>query len=289
MKLIVPALVASLLFTNIAHAYDDEHYTNLSIQNIYIAIAGGTLYPSQNSRYHANSNIITYAPTPNNTGEFYLANVNWHNDYRDGYQASVALGGNLYPCLRIEAEVLYQNMKRHVNGAYTWKEIVPESGDSFATQLNDPVSAVSNRANLYYLFANAMFDYRNHTPWTPAIGFGLGGAWLRSASMHAHNMLQLHDLNANTTIAVPVMTQSPALNGSAFAWQFKVGVDYDITCHLSVTAQYHLTGTSNFRVEPSTITVNPGTAGQAIFSLPAKNVRGVLNNGFDLGMRYIFA
>lgn len=289
MKRIVAPLVASLLCSSVSHAYDDEHYTNLSIQNIYIAIAGGALYPSQNSRYHANSNVITYAPTPNNLGEFYLANVNWHNDYRDGYLASIALGGNLYPCLRVEAEVMYQNMKRHVTGAYTWKEILPESGDSFATQLNDPVSSVNNRANLYFLFANAMFDYKNHTPWTPSLGLGLGGAWLRSASMQAHNMLQLHDVNANTTVSVPVMTQSPALNGSAFAAQFKAGVDYAVNCRLSIVAQYHFTVTSNFRVEPSAITVNPGTAGQAIFTLPARNVRGIINNGFDIGMRYIFA
>ena len=86
-----------------------------------------------------------------------MANVNWQNNFKTGFSGNVAIGYQFLPCVRWEAEFVWQNFKRDISGGFDFRELVALTSHYAMKILH--VTPVSNRANIYALMANAYYEF----------------------------------------------------------------------------------------------------------------------------------
>lgn len=251
-------------------------------KTVYLTIGGGADIPTANSSIQTRSANGTFSPTPAGTGIFNLPSVNWNNKFATGYDAYAAIGSLFTTNTRLEAEFLFQNIKRKVTGTYSFNEIAVLSGNTFASSINNSINQTTNRAKLYSFLGNLYYDFHNKTKWTPFLGAGLGAAWIHSPKTTWTGTMNIVDTTASTTTAVPVVANSPMLSGAAFAYQLKAGVSYDVTQRASFALQYRFFGTSEFAAHSNSVTINSAT-----FTVGQQNTARMRNNTVDLSFRYL--
>lgn len=251
-------------------------------KTIYLSIGGGVDVPTANSSMSSRSATGFFAPTPAGDGSFNLPTVQWMNKYSTGYDAFFAIGNLFTTNTRIEAEFLYQNIKRKVTGTYSFNELLVNSGDSFASSTSNLINQTTTRAKVYSLMANGYYDFHNRSKWTPSLGAGIGVAMMRSPKTTYNGTLNVTDTTTGTTTAVPIVASSPMLRGGAFAYQLKAGLAYEVTPRASVALQYRFFGTSEFQAYSSGVTINSAT-----FTVDDQNTSRLRNNTVDISFRYL--
>lgn len=254
--------------------------------NYYVTVGAGGVFPVRNSSFTANSSSILYSPTAIGTSLFSLPDTHWQNSFHNGYDANIALGYQFTPNWRSDIEFLYQHFIREVGGNYNWLEQFPATGATYATSMNNPISSRSTSTNVCSLLANAYYDFNNNSHWTPHLGAGIGIAWIDSNSTSGNNTLTVDDPNTPLFETAPIMQHSPSIHASAFAWQMKVGVNYDYSHETSFIIQYRLFGTGTYSTGSSSMTSNPGTAGESTFSIGSQKIEGLLTNVLEVGAKF---
>lgn len=250
-------------------------------KTIYLSIGGGIDITSKHANSTLSSGNLTYNPGAG-LGVFSLPSVTWRNRYSTGYDANIAIGNLITSNMRIEAEFLYQNIKRHVTGVYDFTEVRRISGDNYGSSYNNPIGQTSTRASVYSLLGNGYYDFHNKTKWTPFVGAGIGVAWIHSPKTTFTTTLALVDTTTDTTTNVPVVANSPALSGAAFAYQVKAGIAYEMTQRAALALQYRYFGTTEFQASSSSIKVQ-----NASFPIGLQNTSSLGNNTIDLTLRYL--
>lgn len=263
-------------------------FSQLAYCGTYVTGGGGFVIPMRNASLNLNSNNVYFAPTVAGASIFNMPNFIWESTFGNGWEGFLAAGFDVYPSMRLEAEFLYQNMQSSNLGTFNWNQVTPIGGDIFASSIGNTTNRTSSTLYNYNLIANLYYDFRNQSRWTPSVGLGLGIGRVHAAGTTSNNTLVINDLTTGTITTVPTTERSPALNSIVFAWQVKGAVAYAITPKLSVFGQYRLFRTSNYNINSSSITLNPGTASSATYSVGSKAVSGLVNSGFDLGLTYRF-
>lgn len=253
-------------------------------RTFYTSIGGGVVFPMKNSRTRGNSNSVLYKGTSPGISLFSLPDVRWKNKYDTGYEVNAILGYKLSSCMNAEGEFVYQNFERKMSGRYNWREINATTTDIFAEAFNNPIHKVSKRANLYALFSNGSFDLQACNNIVFSIGAGVGVAWLQ-ANKSTKDDLLFTPVNVDPT---PVREYSPKLFGTAFAWQVKLGLKYDIGSCFALGINYRLLGTTKFVASSSKIISNPDTDVEAVFNIPQKTVKGLLNSSINFVGQFKF-
>lgn len=276
MKRITITAIISTLF--IAHAD--------AASNFYMTGAIGAVFPSSSSSFTKDSTSILYSPTTPGVSLFTLPNVNWKNTFNTGFNLSLASGYQFTPNWRSDVEFLYQQMQREVKGSYDWREVNSATGNLYASSLNNTISHKSANTNVYSFLTNAYYDFKNSSKWTPTMGVGIGVSWISSPRTTANNVLTVDDPSTPLVETAPVLQLSPALYGTAFTWQFKAAVSYEVSDKTSVFVQYRLFGMTHVEAKTSSITSNPGVAGQSIFTVGQHDVSGLLTNILELGVHW---
>lgn len=251
----------------------------------YINAGLGAVLSNTSTSNISNSNSVLYSPTAIGTSLFTLTNINWHNQFKNGYGINLAVGNYFRPNWHADMEFLYQNIERDTNGTYTWLEQNSTTGAIYAQQPNNPMSNIATRANIYSFMANASYDLFHVGKVQPFLGAGLGVSWLKSSSTQTNNSINIDDPNTPLVETAPALQNSPSLYGTAFAWQFKAGINYAVSDSTTAILQYRLFNTTDFKASQSTIISNPGTAGQAIFYAGQYDIKGLLTQAVDLNMR----
>lgn len=254
----------------------------------YASISGGAVFPSRNSSIRGNSTSVLYWPTEVGVSIFDLPNVVWKNAYKTGYELSAVFGFSSCSEWRSEAEFLYQNFRREVSGSYGWRETNASTGLVFAENQGNPIFRISNKTHVYGLLSNLLYDYRACSNLSLSVGGGVGIAWLHSKSTSHDNILHIVTTTPPIDESSPTIEKSPRLYGTAFAWQFKLALSYECWSNFSVSIGYRLFGTTRFQGSTSSITTNPGTEFAARFSMPQRDIRGLLNNSVNAALSYRF-
>lgn len=254
----------------------------------YITIGAGAVFPCKNSHIRGDSSSVLFTPTIPGTSLFSLPNVVWKNKYQTGFEVNAALGYSLKPCVRLEAEFLYQNFKRKISGSYNWREVNATTTELFAQNTGNPIHHASSTTNIYSLLSNIAFDYKNCTPLTLSLGGGVGVAWIESHGTERHHFLHVVTVTPPLDQTSPTLEKSSKLYGTAFAWQVKAGLKYDIKECFSIGLGYRLFGTTRFYASSSKIITNPGTSAVGVFKVPKSNLKGLLNNSVSLYACYLF-
>lgn len=260
-------------------------------QNVYLTLGGGVVIPGHDSASHGDSSPVLYSPTstPSTYSQFTLPNVNWENHFKTGFEFNIALGTSFSDNMRAEGEFLYQNVKRRIGGSYGWNETDAQSGIPYADTTANPIAPVDSTVNIYATMANAYFDFKNTTRWTPFAGVGIGLAWVHSDGKTSNNTLDIVSTYPPLNETAPAQYNSPDIHSGAFAWQTKLGLNYKYEDNLSVDLIYRLLGTTDFLTSRSNITTNANQgAAAAVFKIPAGSVRGLLNNSINLSLRYLY-
>lgn len=267
-----------VLAGNLAADYYDD---------FYFKVSGGAVFPGRNSSVSGGSSTKLF-PSSQGVSLFSLPEIKWKNTYQTGYEVSAALGCSPICQWRCEAEFLYQNFTRKISGTYTWREVATTSQMTFDEQSGNPIKEASNKAQVYSVLANFIHDIPTCTPLTFTIGGGAGVAWLHSRSTTNNNILAIHTLMPVYNQTLPTIEKSPRLFGTAFAWQFLFGINYDCPANLSVGIGYRLFGTTRFQGSSSSIETNPGLLGDTVFVFPQKDIRGLLNSSVNVSLSYRF-
>jgi opacity protein-like surface antigen len=254
--------------------------------NFYVAASAGGVFPSGNSSFAADSSTILFLPTSPGVSLFDLPDVTWKNSYNNGFLLSVAGGYQFTQNWRSDLEFVYQNMRRNISGTYGWREVDTATKNVYATSAGNPITGASSNTNLYSFMTNGYYDFKNQSKWTPSVGAGIGIAWINSGRTVKDNTLNVDDPAVPLVQTAPVSQLSPALSGTAFAWQLKAGVTYAWTEQTSILIQYRLFGTSQFQAGNSSITSNPATVNASVFNIPQHNISGVLTNVIEVGARF---
>lgn len=263
----------------------------LAASSTYFNLGGGYVVPIRNFNSTSTSNYVNYSPTSSGSGTFNASNVLWKNILDNGGEINVAIGHAISNNVRIEGEFMFQSMSRNISGSYSWNEIIPGSGDTFANQTNVPISNSNASYKVYAFMANFYYDFKNKSKWTPTVGAGIGTAHILCGNTESNDTLNLNDLNTGTTTTVPTLVTSPSLSSTVFAWQVKLGMDYKIDDNFTIQGDYRLFGTTSFKTSGSSIIANPtasNTANTATFTLPPGNVDSLLENVLELNLRYYF-
>lgn len=268
--------------------YACDSFQPESRNNFYMSVGGGVVFPCKNSHTRKDSNSVLFTPTTPGTSLFSLPNVVWKNRYQTGFELNGVLGYSIKPCLRVEAEFLYQDFKRRMSGSYDWKEVDAITTSIFAQNTNNLLHKASSRTNVYASLSNLYFDYKNCTPWTLSFAGGIGVAWIKSRSKENHNVLHIVSVDPPLNLTTPTSEKSTKLYGTAFAWQIKIGCKYEFNKCLSLGLNYRLFGTTQFSARGSKIITNPNTLVQAVFRTPQENIRGLLNNSINMTAEYRF-
>lgn len=265
------------------------HHGTFAAEGIpfYANIGVGVGFPTQNSSFTNDSSFIFYALTIPNGSDIDFPNVTWENDFKNGFSGNVAIGYQFLPCVRWEAEFLWQNYKRDIGGSFEFQELVAATGEEFDHDFGDVSASISNRANIYALMANAYYDFRFNCRWIPFIGAGIGIARMDSDAKTGEGTLITQPVSG-ALIITPLLQTSPSLYGYALGWQFKAGLGYALCDNMNLNVQYRLFGTTRFRASDSVFVSNPGTNVSATFSVPGDDVRGMLVNAVELNFRYCF-
>lgn len=253
----------------------------------YASIGMGLVIPGNNIPIHEDSSYILYRATSFGTSIFQLPNVRWDNNLQTGFETSLALGHQIFSQWRAEGEFLYQNMERDMSGTYDWQERSATTGAIELSEIGRPIAHTQSTVNVFSLLTNIVYDFNNHTAWTPFAGAGLGVAWINSDATRKNNIL--YTTNGIVTSATPSTEYSPELYGTAFAWQVKLGLNYAWNDNLSIDSLYRLFGTTQFQQHDGKIITNPGIPGsEAVFKVPQNDVNGLLDSSVYLGLRYVF-
>lgn len=255
-------------------------------EGFYLSAGGGVVFPTHSSNFTTYGSTVKYPPVGSTASTFNLPSVKWNNGYDSGYLIDLAMGSVIFTNWRIEGEYLYQHMNRNITGSYDWNQLNTNGGDSFATQNGNNISKTSTSGNFYSLLVNLIRDFKTNSKFTPYVGLGFGFMWAKSPSTTVQDTLQVNDLTTSTQQATIMQEISPAYSGASYAWQFKAGVNFKMTDHLSLDAQYRLYETSKIQATSSSITHNPNTANQGFFQISSKEIRGILNNTINLTLRY---
>jgi opacity protein-like surface antigen len=256
-----------------------------SDSNFYLDLSGGYLFSLHNSTVTDNSNQLSLAPDGINVGLFQLQDVTWKNHYRDGFEGGLTFGVK-FENWRWDAEFLYQNVERDIDGSFHLVQLDADGGDEFAPAYDTTDS--QTRLSLYSFLFNVYYDFQINHKWNPFIGAGVGAAIVNSESTSENLQLPVTDTTGNTASTVNFIAKSPTIKGVPFAWQLKGGLAYNVDEHFSVVGQYRLFGTTSLSSGSSTVIANPYTAAPTTFYVEGQEVKGLLLNGFDLALRYIF-
>jgi len=258
----------------------------LAPYNPYVSVGMGVVVPSRDMDISANSTFDLYNPTaaPSGTSIFQLPNIKWNNDLQVGFENNFIVGFHLNEKLRAEGEFLYQNMNRDMGGTYTWQERDAVSGNVIHTATGRPLKNTSSTVNVFSLMTNLIYDFKNTTDFTPFLGAGLGIGWINSDGTKKDNTLVI-DING-VPGQTPTTEYAPKLYGTAFAWQFKAGLNYAWTENMSLDLVYRLFVTTQFEHKSGRIITNPANpAYEADFDIPKGDVNGLLNNSAYLAFR----
>lgn len=255
----------------------------------YISVGMGVVIPSQDIDIDGNSSFDLFNPTSLGSSIFQLPNIHWKNELQVGFENNLIVGFHFSEDLRAEGEFLYQNMQRDMSGSYDWNERYSSTG-VLAFYTNDrPLANTSSTVNVFSLMTNLIYDFNNSTAWTPFIGAGLGIGWINSDGTKEDNVLITQTSADASPSSTPTTEYSPELYGTAFAWQFKVGVNYAWQENMSFDLVYRLFATTEFEQKSGRIVTNPqNPAYVADFSLPQGDVNGLLDNSVNLAFRYTF-
>lgn len=259
------------------------------IEEPYITIGGGAVFPMRDSSAGGDSNSVLFKPTIPGTSLFELNDVVWKNKYKAGFEANAAIGWLLCSGWNVGMEFLYQNIKRDVRGSYTWNEFNAATTDLYANSY-ETIRHDSTRTNIYSLLTDLEYEFRGCSCWTFSIGGGVGVAWLQSNSTSRNDILTV-DLPTHVPPIVetaPTIEKSPTLYGTAFAWQMKLGLGYMVYQNFTLKLNYRLFGTTRFHARNSSITTNPDTTAEVIFNIPQDEIRGLLNSSVNLSLTYDF-
>lgn len=255
----------------------------------YLSFGVGAVFPGQDINIEENSNYVLYGPTtaPSGTSIFQLPNIHWHNDLQTGVETNLIVGFHLPHHLRLEGEFFYQNMERDMGGDYEWVEYDAASGHLLFGPEDNTLTHSESTVNVFALMSNLVYDFTNCSPWTPTIGAGFGIAWINSDS--THKFAALYPDADSDNDATPSVEYSPELYGTAFAWQFKAGLNYAINHTMSLDIMYRLFGTTQFEQHKGHIVTNGDDPTEsADFLIPQGDVNGLLNNSVYLNFRYTF-
>ncbi|MFA6058568.1 MAG: outer membrane beta-barrel protein [Taibaiella sp.] len=279
MKRITALTLATLTLASSAAAYaEDEDEIEL-----YFTVGGGVTIPGQSSSSTGDTNTAYNAGLDIGEGLLTMRDMNWNNDFDTGFDANIAVGSEIYDDWRVELEFLYQNMGRDIGGDFLFEEENLDGSEVDHT-LNSLANS-SSTANVYSLLANLYYDFENRTDWTPFLGAGIGISFMDSDGGTAEN-----GITYTVYPSKPSIEQSPDLYGTAFTWQVKAGVDYEIMEALSAGVLYRLIGSTNFKASEASITSNPNDPTKnLIYVLPGQDVSGLLNSTVDLYLRYWFS
>lgn len=276
-------------FASLLLAASQVSALGLTPYNPYVSVGMGVVVPSRDMDISGNSSYDLFNPTgaPSGTSIFQLPNIKWKNDLQVGFENNFIVGFHFNDNLRAEGEFLYQNMNRDMDGTYTWQERDALSGDVIHTATGRPLAKTSSTVNVFSLMTNLMYDFKNTTAFTPFLGAGLGIGWINSEGTKKNNTL-LIDING-VPGSTPTTEYAPKLYGTAFAWQFKAGMNYAWRENMSVDLVYRLFVTTEFEQKSGRIVTNPSNPGyEADFLLPKGDVNGLLNNSAYLAFRYMF-
>jgi opacity protein-like surface antigen len=271
------AMVMPLIPMACSHAAETGFYFNLG--------AGGVFSSSKTSVTERSTSVL-YSPTAIGTSLFTLPDVTWNNRFKNGFDLSAAAGYHFNSHWRADAEFLYQNIQRSSYGTYGWLEQNSITGAVYALQRNNPISAVTSRANVYSLLTNAAFDFNSYSNWTPFVSGGIGVSWLKSRSLQTNDIINIDDPNTPLIETAPASQFSPSLYGTAFTWQFKAGVARELQKNLSVLLQYRVLGTSDFKQSNSLIQSNPGNPGESNFHIGQHDISGLLTQAVEVNLRW---
>lgn len=252
----------------------------------YVNTGLGAVFSNTHSNNTSNSNSVFYSPTAVGTSLFTLPDINWQNQFKNGYGINVAVGKYFSPHWHGDFEFLYQNIQRDAEGTYNWLEQNSSTGAIYSQQLNNPISKIATRANIYSLMTNASYDLIHLGSLQPFLGAGVGISWLKSPSTQTNNAINIDDPNTPLIETAPAVQNSPSLYGTAFAWQFKVGVNYMLSEKASAILQYRLFNTTDFKASQGSIITNPGIAGQSRFYTSQHDISGLLTQALELSLRF---
>ncbi len=269
MKRLILIAIATMGMTSTALAAYD---------NIYLDFGLGYLVNNRNFSTTASAtNTAAIPPLAVN-----MPRIQWRNRYNNGYEANMAVGATFCRCFRLEGEYLIQLLNRKMNGSYDLNESVSFFGRSIpaGSQLNNPIKRSTNAMFVSSLLANGYYDFRNCTKWTPSLGGGIGIAWGHSKISKTDHSVVIAGMS------LPTLETSPTLSGSAFAWQVKAQLAYEVDSHISVVGQYRLFGTTSFNSSKSRITLLSNTPAATSLRASGGRVKGLLNNSVDLILRY---
>jgi hypothetical protein len=283
MKLHQFALISTVAFGLGTKAYAGDLGT--PSRGFYINAGVGAVFSNTSTSSTSNSNSVLYSPTAIGTSLFTLPDINWQNQFKNGYGINLAIGKYLSPHWHGDLEFLYQNIQRNTYGTYNWLEQNSTTGATYSQQANNLISRIATRANLYSFMTNASYDF-NAKKLQPFLGAGIGVAWLKSGSTQTNNAINIDDPNTPLVEIAPALQNSPSLYGTAFATQFKAGINYAVSEHTSAILQYRLFKTSDFKASQGTIISNPGTAGQTKFHTGQHDIKGLLTNAVELNLRF---
>lgn len=253
---------------------------------LYINAGLGAVFSNTSTNYISNSNSVLFAPTSLGSSLFTLPNINWQNKFKNGYGINLAVGKYFTPNWHGDLEFLYQNIERDTYGNYNWLEQYSTTGAIYAQQFNNPISRITTRANIYSFMTNASYDLIHIGQVQPFVGAGVGVSWLKSGSTQTNNSINIDDPNTPLIETAPARQNSPSLYGTAFAWQFKAGINYVISEKATAILQYRLFDTTDFKARQGTITTNPGVPGQTVFSTREYDFKGLLTHAVELNLRF---
>lgn len=255
----------------------------------YISLGAGAVFPSQDIIIDESSSYVLYGPTatPSGVSIFQLANIHWVNDFQDGFETNLIVGIHLPHQLRLEGEFIYQNMSRDMSGSYTWNEYDALSGTRVFGPTPNQFAESDSTVNVFGLMSNLAYDFKNKTAWTPFVVAGFGISWINSDATVEETVLYSDPFGILN--ATPAQENSPALYGTAFAWQFKAGLNYAMDQHMSFDLVYRLFGTTEFEHQNgSIITNNSDPSKRGEFVVPQNDVSGLMNNSVFVNFRYTF-
>lgn len=261
-------------------------YGSNAFAQFYLDLGLGALYSSTHASSNHDSSTVLFSPTAIGTSLFTLPNVNWENDFKNGFDLNAEFGYQFNACWRSSVEFVYQNIRRKSHGDYGWQEQNSVTGSIYARQANNPISNVNKRANVYSFFTNVTYDIYPESRWAPFLGAGIGVSWLQSGRAQTNNILNIDDPNTPLIETAPATQISPSLYGSTFAWQLKAGISYDINCNTALIIQYRLLGTSRFSANNSVIISNPGTSVATPFYVASSDSKGLLIHGLEIKLRF---
>jgi len=112
------------------------------------------------------------------------------------------------------------NFRTELEGGYRYNGVSELKGTG--------ASGSGGNFNAWSLMANAIYDFKNNTPWTPYLGAGMGAAF-----EEAHQIGNV--FAANTTINK---------SDTQFAYQGIVGIDYDLNAQSAWGVRYDYLGTT---------------------------------------------